>query len=112
MVEFLYSTRLLLGAAGGAVGLESLGPILPFAAIFAVFYFLLIRPQKKQQQRHKDMLVDLKRGDKVVTNGGIYGTIDGITETTLQLKIANQVKIKISRSAIASLQREETSESE
>ena len=58
------------------------------------------------------MLQSLKRGDKVVTTGGIHGTIEGLTDTTLQLKIANQVKIKVSRSAIAGVQQGETSEEE
>ncbi len=107
MIEFLNSTYLLLGAVGGGGGLEML---LPFAAIFAVFYFLLIRPQKKQQQQHKEMLGNLKRGDKVITTGGVYGTIEGVTETTLQLKIANQVKIKITRGSVSGLQKEETHE--
>lgn len=113
MIDILSSARLLLGAAGGGSGLEVLtGPLIPFAAIFAVFYFLLIRPQRKQQQQHREMLANLKRGDKVITTGGIYGTIEGLTDTTLQLKIGNQVKIKVTRSAVAGLQKEETSENE
>ncbi|MBD3309242.1 preprotein translocase subunit YajC [candidate division KSB3 bacterium] len=85
---------------------------MPLIIIFVIFYFLLIRPQKKKQQAHRQMLDNLKRGDRVVTTGGIYGTIEGITDTTLQLKIANQVKIKVSRSSIAGLQQGEPSEEE
>lgn len=103
---------LLIGAASGGSGAEGLVSFMPLIIIFAIFYFLLIRPQQKKQQHHRDMLGNLKRGDKVITTGGIYGTIDGITDTSIQLKIANQVKVKVSRSAIAGLQPTETTESE
>ncbi|PIE35359.1 preprotein translocase subunit YajC [candidate division KSB3 bacterium] len=84
----------------------------PLIIIFVIFYFLLIRPQKKKQDTHREMLQNLKRGDKVLTTGGIYGTIESLSDTSLQLKIANQVKIKISRSAIAGLQQGEKNEEE
>lgn len=107
MVEFGNTGQLLLGAAGafGGGGLaEGLIQFVPLILIFVIFYFLLIRPQQKKQQQHKDLLANLKRGDKVITTGGMYGTIEGLTETTFQLKIANQVKVTVSRSAIAGLQ--------
>ncbi len=113
MIHFVNSTHLLFGAAGGG-GSPSQGLIqfMPLIIIFVIFYFLLIRPQQKKQQHHKQMLDDLKRGDKVVTTGGVYGTVEGLTDATLQLKIANQVKIKVSRSAIAGFQPSEKSEGE
>jgi preprotein translocase subunit YajC len=85
---------------------------MPLVIIFVIFYFLLIRPQQKKQQDHKSMLDNLKRGDKIITTGGLYGTIEKLTETTLELKIANQVKITISRSAIAGLQQGEATTEE
>jgi len=75
-------------------------------AFFAIFYFLLILPAQKRQKKTSEMLAALKPGDKVVTNGGIYGTVAGIENGTLQLRIADQVKIKVSRSAIAGMQPE------
>jgi preprotein translocase subunit YajC len=84
----------------------------PLIIIFVIFYFLLIRPQQKKQQQHREMLQAVKRGDRIITTGGIYGTVEGADDTTLQLKIANQVKIKISRSAVAGLQQGEKSDEE
>ena len=92
------------GAAGGLVGL------LPFVLIFVIFYFLLIRPQQRKQrlaQQERDtMLKALKPGDKVVTTGGIFGTIVAVREKddTVQLRIAQSVSVEAERSAIARLQ--------
>jgi preprotein translocase subunit YajC len=72
-----------------------------------IFYFLMIMPAQRRQKKVAEMLKDLKTGDKVITNGGIYGTIAGLEPDAVQLRIAEQVKIKVSRSAIAGLQTEE-----
>ena len=112
MIEFLTTGHLLLGAMGSGGEPGGLVSFMPLIIIFGIFYFLLIRPQQKKQQKHRDMLGNLKRGDKIITTGGIYGTIEGLTDTTLQIKIANQVKVKVSRSAIAGLQQAETTEDE
>ena len=91
-------------ATGGLVGL------LPFILIFVIFYFLLIRPQQRKQrlaQQERDaMLKSLKSGDKVVTTGGIYGTIVAVRDKddTVQLRIAQSVSVEAERSAIARLQ--------
>lgn len=110
MIDFIGTTQVMFGAATGSSGsgTELLSGFAPLIIIFGIFYFLLIRPQQKKQQHHQQMLGNLKRGDKVITTGGVYGTIEGITDATLHLKIANQVKITISRSAIAGLQPGET----
>lgn len=71
-----------------------------------IFYFLMILPAQRRQKKVTQMLSELKNGDKVITNGGIYGTIVGLEDDSVQLRIAEQVKIKISRSAIAGLQAE------
>ena len=76
---------------------------LPFILIFVIFYFLLIRPQTKKAKEHKNMLDNLKKGDKVTTQGGIFGVVDSLDTATVTLKIAENVKIKVSRSAIAAL---------
>ena len=71
-----------------------------FALIFGVFYFLVIMPAKKQQKRKEAMISALKKGDKVVTSGGIYGTVATVEDQTLLLKISENTKIRISKSAI------------
>jgi preprotein translocase subunit YajC len=79
---------------------------LPLIVIMVIFYFLMILPAQRRQKKVAQMLKDLKNGDRVITNGGIYGTIVGLESDSVQLRIAEQVKIKISRSAISGLQPE------
>jgi preprotein translocase subunit YajC len=79
----------------------------PLVVIMVIFYVLLILPAQRRQKKTQQMLNALKSGDKVMTNGGIYGTIVGIDNDAVQLRIADQVKIKVARSAIAGLQPEE-----
>ena len=74
--------------------------ILFFAGIFAIFYFLLIRPQQKQRKDRTAMLGALKRGDRVVTSSGLHGTVVGLNEETLVLKVADQVKLEFDRQAV------------
>ncbi len=88
------------GAAGSAGGLAG---FLPIIILFAIFYFLLIRPQQKKAKEHRDMISNLKKGQRIVTSGGIYGTILSIDDTTISLEIAEKVKIKISRGNVAAL---------
>lgn len=71
-----------------------------------IFYFLMIMPAQRRQKKVAEMLRSLKTGDKVITNGGIYGTVVGLDDDSVQLRIAEQVKIKVSRAAIAGLQAE------
>lgn len=86
------------GAPGGAQGM---GSFLPLILMFVVFYFLLIWPQQKKTKAHRQLLSNLKKGDEVVTSGGVYGTITGITDTVITLEIAEKVRIKISRNSVA-----------
>jgi preprotein translocase subunit YajC len=79
---------------------------LPLILIMVIFYFLMIMPAQRRQKKVAEMLRNLKTGDKVLTNGGIYGTIVGLDDDSVQLRIAEQVKIKVSRAAIAGLQAE------
>ena len=76
--------------------------------IMVIFYFLMILPAQRRQKKVTDMLKALKNGDKVITNGGIYGTIVGLDDSddSVQLRIAEQVKMKVARNAIAGLQQE------
>ena len=88
------------GPPGGAGGNAVLTQVVFFAAIFAVFYFLLIRPQQTQRRERERLLSAVKRGDRVVTTGGLHGTITGLDETTVALRVADQVKVTVDRSAI------------
>ncbi|MFC4100006.1 preprotein translocase subunit YajC [Paenibacillus xanthanilyticus] len=80
--------------------MEALGSILPFVLMFAVFYFLLIRPQQRKQKQRTSMLSQLKKGDKIVTIGGMHGTIHEITDDTVVLRVNDATKITFDRSAI------------
>lgn len=92
---------LIQTSAGGAAALFV--QILPILAIGLVFYFLVIAPANKQRRKTQDMLSSLKKGDRVVTTGGIYGTIQGVEADVVYLKIAENVKVKVSRSAVSSV---------
>jgi preprotein translocase subunit YajC len=86
---------------------QSAGTLIQFAplvVIGVIFYVLLIRPAQTRQKKTQQMLGALKNGDKVVTNGGLYGTIVGLDDETLQLRIADNVKVKVARSAVAGVQ--------
>jgi preprotein translocase subunit YajC len=89
---------------GGAGGFFNLLPIWFF--IIVIMYFVLIRPQKKRQQEQQRLVSSLKTGDKVVTNGGIHGLIANVKETTVMLKVADNVKIEIEKSAITNILKE------
>lgn len=75
--------------------------IIMIAGVFLIFYFLLIRPQRKEQSRHKKFLSELKKGDEVVTSSGIYGRVAGIADNVVTLEIANQVKVRVTRNSVA-----------
>ena len=88
-------------SAGGG-GFGELGGLLPLVLIFVVFYFLLIRPQQKKAKQHREMLGNIRRGDRVVTNGGLIGTISRVpNETELIVEIADGVKVRVLRGMIA-----------
>ena len=76
--------------------------IIPLVFVFGVFYFLIIRPQQKTKKTHETMLKALDKNDEVITNSGIYGTIVGIKDDTVMLRIAENVKIEIQKSAVGS----------
>ena len=86
---------------GGIMG--SAGQFLPLILIFAVFYFLLIRPQQQRQKEAKAMLLALKRGDKVVTGGGILGTVTKTKDAEIEVEIADNVRITVLRDTISSV---------
>lgn len=83
------------GAEGGQAG--GFTAFVPLILMFVIFYFLLIRPQQKKAKEHQNMVSSLKKGDRIITSGGIHGTIVSLDETTINLEISDSVKIKVNR---------------
>jgi preprotein translocase subunit YajC len=90
-------------AATGGGGTEILMQMAPIVLIFIVFWFLLIRPQQKKAKEHRAMVQALKRGDRVITNGGIYGQVSHVADDHLMVEIADGVKIKLAREAVSAI---------
>jgi preprotein translocase subunit YajC len=101
---FLLSLRENLSLMAQGAGGNSLLQLLPIVAIMGIFYVLLILPAQRRQKKTQEMVNALKNGDKVITNGGLFGTIVGIEGDSIQLRIADQVKVKVLRSAVSGLQ--------
>ncbi|HEX4637986.1 MAG TPA: preprotein translocase subunit YajC [Chthoniobacterales bacterium] len=93
------------GAGGAGGGFLNLLPIWFF--IIVIMYFVLIRPQKKRQQEQQRLVTSLKTGDRVVTNAGIHGLIANVRDTTVMLKIADNVKIEVEKSAVTNVLKSE-----
>jgi preprotein translocase subunit YajC len=85
-----------------AQGGSAMQMLVPFLLIIAVFYFIVILPARKQQKRKEQMIAGLKKGDRVVTSGGIYGTVSLVEEQSLLIKVAENTKIRVAKSAVAS----------
>jgi len=94
---------------GGAQqgGGSMLMQLFPLIIIVGIFYLMIIRPQQKRQKEHKAMLDNLKKGDKIVTSGGLYGEIFALTQDTVTLVIADNVKVKVARGYISGLASQE-----
>jgi preprotein translocase subunit YajC len=107
-LPFSQENLILMAQAGGPGGLMA---FLPLVIIMGIFYVLLILPAQRRTKKTQEMINALKNGDKVITNGGLYGTIVGIEGDAVQLRIADQVKVKILRSAVSGLQPESKEES-
>lgn len=90
-------------AIGGAGGDSFLISMLPLVLIFVIFYFLLIRPQQKRAKEHRELLSNIRRGDRIVTNGGLMGTVAKVSESddTLQVEIAQGVRVQIVRAMVS-----------
>ena len=85
-------------------GFESLlSSLVPFLLIIVIFYFLILRPQQKRQKERAKLLESIKKGDKVITSGGMYGTVEALEDKTLLVKVAENVKIKLDRGAISTI---------
>jgi len=99
----LISEAFAMGQAGGQGQAGGIAGFLPIIILFVIFYFLLIRPQQKKAKEHREMIANLKKGVRIITSGGIYGTIISLDETTIGLEIAEKVKIKITRGNVAAI---------
>ncbi len=88
---------------GDAGGGNLISTLIMFGAIFAIFYFMIIRPQQKRAKEREKLLSNIEKGDKIITSGGVHATIVGIEEKTVLIEIAPNVKVKIERSAIGSV---------
>jgi preprotein translocase subunit YajC len=109
---------LLLASAGGSLlsllaqcapqgeeggGGSPLSGLWMIALIFVIFYFLLIRPQQKKQKQHQNMLESIKKGDRVVTSGGVYGTVVGVKDNIVVLRVAEDVKMEFAKGSISQI---------
>lgn len=96
--DLAFAASMPPGGAGGPASYFQ--PLILVGAMFAIFYFLLIRPQQRQKQDRERMLASLKKGDRVVTMSGLHGTVTGLNEHTVILRVADQVKLEFDRSAV------------
>ena len=103
-MEGLATTLLAMQPPADGAGGNPLVALFPFLLIFGIFYFLLIAPARKREKKRVQMIENLKAGDRVVTNGGIHGQVVGVADGIIQLRIAEQVKIDVSKNAIAGMQ--------
>lgn len=94
---------IMLQQPGGEGPLGMLMSFLPFLLIILVFYFLILRPQQKRQKERQNLLSSLKKGDKVITAGGIHGTVEAITDTMVTVRISDNVNVNLERSSIATI---------
>lgn len=99
-MELLFAMAPQGGDAGGG---SMVSTLIMFGAIFAIFYFMIIRPQQKRAKEREKMLGAVQKGDKIVTSGGVHGTVAGLDEKTVLVDVGNNVKLKVERSAIGSV---------
>lgn len=97
----MINTAFAMGGKAGAAG--GFTAFVPLILMFVIFYFLLIRPQQKKAKEHQKMIDNIKKGDRVITSGGIHGIVTSLGDTTVFIEIAEKVKIKLSRGNIAAL---------
>ena len=98
VADVLFAAAAPPGGAGGSAAFVQ--PLILFGAMFAIFYFIVLRPQQRQKAERERMLSAVKKGDRVVTSSGMHGTVVGLAEHTITLRVADQVKLEFDRSAI------------
>ena len=96
MISIAYA----MGQGGAGQGAGGFSGFIPLILMFVIFYFLLIRPQQKKTKEHREMISNLKKGDRIITSGGIHGKITGLDDTTLTVEIADKVRVKVARSNV------------
>ncbi len=89
--------------SGTGEGPSLITSFIPILLLFVIFYFLLIRPQQKKQKQHQDLVSNLRRGDKIVTNGGLYGSVVDVKDHVIVLKVADDVKVELVKNAVATV---------
>ncbi len=97
----MFATPAYAQAAGGAGAAGSIGQFIPLILIFVIMYFLILRPQQKRMKEHRNMVAALKRGDQVVTQGGMIGKISDVKDEEVSVEVAQGVKVRVVRSSIA-----------
>ena len=106
MVGFLITLLVFIGGCmptpeGGEEGGFDWTIIIFLVLIFGVFYFLIIRPQRKRQKQHDELMQELKKGDKVITTGGIYGVVESLSDDSIVIKIESGATIRVARGSVA-----------
>ena len=102
MIDLAYAMGTPLQSSGGATSM--LIQLVPIALVLGIFFFLVIRPQQRDRRRREQMLQSLKKGDRVVTSGGLIGTIVGVTDRRVSLKLGDSVRVECLRSAVTGLE--------
>jgi preprotein translocase subunit YajC len=100
LIDIAYALSPGGGGEGGAGGFTG---FIPLILMFVIFYFLLIRPQQKRSKEHRQMVANLKKGDRIITSGGIHGRITGMDDVTLTVEIADKVRVKVARGNVSAL---------
>jgi preprotein translocase subunit YajC len=103
----VYNVVLAMGTSPGP-GVNPLVQLIPIALVFAIFYFIILLPTKRRQKKLQEFLDALKVGDRVVTNGGIYGSVTRVNGNTVHLQIADKVRIELAKNAIVGFQGQES----
>ena len=105
----MLSSGLLFAADAAPASGNPLGGFFPLIIIFVIFYFFLIRPQQKKSKEHQNLINALKKDDKIITSGGIYGTVTAVKGDVVEVKIAENVKVMVAKTAISTVIPPETS---
>ena len=99
----LHYFTLLMGQPNQGEGPGLMSNVILFGSIILIFYFMIIRPQQKRTKERQKLIESMKKGDKVITSGGMYGTVAGLDEKTVLVEIADKIKVKLDRSAITTI---------
>ena len=99
----MINTAYAMGQGGAAAGQGAGGftSLIPIVLMFVIFYFLLIRPQQKKAKEHREMISQVRKGDRIVTSGGLHGRITAVSDSTLTVEIADRVRVKIARGNVS-----------